>query len=67
MVWRASTQLGCGIATYSYQSEGYTWYATYIVAQYKPRGNFYYIGHKQEAYNDNVKPLKPGGTDLALL
>ncbi len=62
VVWRASTQLGCGISKYTWVNQGTTYYVTVIVARYTPAGNSYTTGQQQAAYNTNVKQLETGGT-----
>lgn len=51
LVWKATTNIGVGIAIYNVTN-------FYGVAQYTPQGNFYYIGFMAEAFQQNVpKPL----------
>ena len=40
VVWSASTEVGCGGATYEQVVEGTLWYSTLFVCRYNPVGNF---------------------------
>lgn len=68
VVWKDSKKLGCGITKYPWKiNDDITYYVTVIVARYTPIGNFYMTGQKQQAYDDNVKPLGYGGTVMRFI
>lgn len=51
-VWRATTQMGCGIAKDTAEN-------TVVVCQYTPRGNILSVDfeYQYSAYIDNVRPI----------
>ena len=55
VVWKDTTEVGCGVASMDYDDRGYTWKRTVVVARYNTAGNML------TQFKGEVNPLKSGG------